>query len=63
MQALRGHAFTGGVKRHDWDTKCDPKKRRERAAKRMTDNPDLRVGEHKCDIVVEVLKPNKPKTA
>jgi hypothetical protein len=63
MQALRSHALAGGLKCHNWGTKRDPEKRRERAAKGMSDNPDVRVGKYERDIIVEVLKTSKPRTA
>ena len=62
MQALRGHALAGGLKCHNWHTKRGPEERSERATKGMPDNPDLRIGKHERDIVVEVLNSSKPKT-
>ena len=56
MQAFRGHALAWRLKRHDRHTKRDSEKGCKGAAKGMANDPEVCVGKHQCDIVVEVLK-------
>lgn len=56
MQALRGHSLSWGLERHDWYTKCDSEKRRDRAAKGMPNDPYCCFGKHRRDVVIKVLK-------
>ena len=60
MESLGSHTFAGGLKRNNGGSKRDAEKRSQCTAKRMPRYPNIRVGIHVRQIVVQILVQQNP---